>query len=162
MKKLFTILLLLLCFTIFAENKISIIAQSNGVIAEIQLNDSEYIILNDQFLFLFIESDNYDFIFTGYPDGISQENGDVYYSEKLILEGSLTLKDGIPPGEYSINVILGFQTCDKEGICNIPVEVSEEIIIKNSNNTPVIPVTALIILILSIIILSIIRKRRNS
>lgn len=164
MKKLLVSILLFLSFTIFAENKVSISTSSDKLVATITLNESEYIVLNEQFLFLLIESDEYNFTFNGYPDGILQENGDIYYDKELTLEGSLLLKDGVSPGEYKINAILGFQTCDKVGICNIPVEISEEILVKEHIVTSKsnIPYIALLGVIISLIILLFILRRKKS
>ncbi len=88
MKKVILIILVLISLSLYGENKISITTKSDKVIATITLNESEYITLDDQFLFLFIESDHYNFVFSGYPDGELQENGDIYYSQELTLEGT--------------------------------------------------------------------------
>lgn len=164
MKKILLSLLLLLSFTIFAENKVSISTSRDKVVATISLNESEYITLNERFLFLFIESEEYNFTFSGYPDGVVQENGDIYYSKELTLEGSLILKDGVPPGEYSIKISLGFQTCDKAGICNIPVEISEDIIVKGIETTKksIVPYISLLIVIFGAVVLLLFRKKRSS
>ena len=161
MKKLLLPLFLLLSFTIFAQNKVSFLTTSNKVTATISLNESEYITLDERFLFLNIESEHYNFVFNGYPEGVVQENGDTYYDTELTLEGTLTLKDGVPAGDYTINVLLGFQTCDKVGICNIPVEVSEEILVKKPGKSNV-PVIAGLIGVICAFILIFIRKKRAS
>jgi len=161
MKRLLIILFFITTFNAFSENKVSITTNSDRVIAKIFLNRDEYIILNENFLFLTIESDEYNFVFTGYPDGELQESGDVYYSKELSLEGRLLLKDGVEEGDYNINVILGFQTCDKAGICNIPVEVSEEILVKKGGSSYNVPVIIGLLLTISIIIILILKRRRR-
>ncbi len=159
MKKVIVIILVLLSFTLYGENRVSITTKSDKVIASITLNESEYITLDDQFLFLFVESDHYNFVFSGYPDGELQENGDIYYSKELTLEGTLTLKDGVNPENYNIEVILGFQTCDKEGICNIPVELSEEIMVKMVGTGSMLPVIIGLILVVFIVIIAIFKRK---
>lgn len=160
MKNIILIILVLIGFTLYGENRVSITTKSDKVIASIALNESEYITMDNEFLFLFVESDHYDFVFNGYPDGELQENGDVYYSKELVLEGTLTLKDGVIPDNYNIEVVLGFQTCDKEGLCNIPVELSEEIMVKQVGKNSMIPVIIGLILVIIVVIIAIF-KRKN-
>lgn len=161
MKKVSLIMFVLISFTIHGENRVSITTKSDKVIASITLNESEYITLNDQFVFLFVESNEYNFVFSGYPDGELQDNGDIYYSKELVLEGTLTLKDGIQPDNYNIEVVLGFQTCDKEGICNIPVEISEEIMVKSVNKDFMLPVIIGLLFVVLIVLFSLFKRKKS-
>lgn len=162
MKKIVLVLFLIIgIFSIYGENKVSITADSTQITASIGLNKSEYVILNEDFLFMRIESNKYDFVFSGYPDGDLQEDGNIYYSGELILKGFLILKDGIPPGDYSVNIILGFQTCDKKGVCNIPVEISEEILIKEKSNSSDFIIVSLLVFVIAIILFLVIRRRKS-
>lgn len=162
MRRLCILLFLFFSITLFAENKVSITIGGDLVTAKIDLNPTEYITLNEQFLFLLIESDHYNFIFSGYPDGVIQDSGEIYYSDELTLEGKLVLKDGVAVGDYPVNVILGFQTCDKAGICNIPVEISEEIIVKEATSRPLIPYIAILIIFASLLAAIIYRRKKVS
>lgn len=160
MRKIVLIMTVLVSFALHSENKVSIITKSDKVIASISLNKTEYITLNENFLFLYVESEQYNFVFSGYPDGELQESGDIYYSKELILEGTLTLKDGVEPGDYTVEVVLGFQTCDKEGICNIPVEISEEIMVKESGSGSILPIILGLVLVLMVVIVVILKRKR--
>ncbi|MGL1891047.1 MAG: hypothetical protein OCD02_05435 [Spirochaetaceae bacterium] len=160
MKKIMLIVIMFIGFSLYADNNISISVKSNKVTGTINLNPSEYIILNEQFLFLIIESEEYELNFSGYPDGELHDDGDIYYSDKVILQGDLVLKDGIEPGDYKINVILGYQSCDIDGLCNIPVEVSEEILVKKSYGfSPILPI--LILVIFSFMLLLIVKRKKS-
>lgn len=152
--------LLLLSLSLYSENKVSISAKSDKVVAIVEINTGEYIFFNEDFLFLNVISDHYDFVFSGYPDGEPQENGDIYYSGELKLEGDLKLKDGVKSGDYKIEVVLGYQTCDKEGYCNIPVEISQTVSVQKSGGLNFKIVIALSILVLCFIFILII-KRKN-
>ena len=161
MKKYFIPLFLLLSFAIFAENKVSITTSSNKVTATVALNESEYLTLDERFLYLNIDSEHYNFVFSGYPEGVVQDSGAIYYDTELTLEGTLTLKDGVEPGDYNIQVHFGFQTCDKAGICNIPVEVTEDILVKEASKSNVPYISALIGFVLAFILI-LFRKKRAS
>lgn len=161
MKRTLLFLFLISCSFVFAENKISISTRSDKVIAEISINKDEYIILKEDFLFLNVISEHYEYKFSGYPEGEVQENGNVYYSDKLILKGELTLRDIYEPGEYEIEVVIGYQTCDEAGYCNIPVEVSQSILVAQSNgfSTPVI--FAFFAIFISVLLIVIIKRKKS-
>ncbi len=160
MKRLFFTLLVILGMNLFAENNVSISTKSDKIIATIKLKESEYIILNHDFLFLYVESDHYNFIFSGYPDGELHDDGEIYYSKEVTLEGDLTLKEGIEPGDYNINVIFGFQTCDVEGLCNIPIEVSELILVKPATSNLVLIIISGFIALLCLVLIIVIKRKK--
>lgn len=158
MRICFILTLFLLPFILFGNNKVSIATTNTSLKATIDINESEYISLNSDVLFLFIDSDKYNFHFKGYPDGEVGDNGDIIYKNQLTLEGDLILKDGVDPGNYNINVILGFQTFTN-GMGNIPVELSEDILVKEQISVFPIPVLAGLGFIAIISILLIIRRK---
>lgn len=153
---------LILSISLHAENRVRIETSGNRVEATIELAESEYIILNENFLYLLVESDEYDFTFNGYPDGQLKETGEILYAEGLTLSGELTLKEGVKPDTYTINVILGYQSCDEDGNCFIPVEIAESIEIRNGNNSILIIslITLAVVMVVLIVILGK-RKRRG-
>ena len=102
MKKIYFILLISISISIFGENKVSIETKGNELLATITINDNEYIELNDDFLYLTVESNEYNFIFAGYPDGIVGEDGSIHYTKSLTLKGKLVLKSGVPKGKYTV------------------------------------------------------------
>lgn len=161
MKRILFFLIIILSFSLSAENKVTFTAGKNKVSAIIDINPDEYIIFNEQFLFLNVVSAHYSYRFSGFPEGEVQENGDIYYSGKLELEGDLSLKDGVSPGEYDIEVILGYQTCDKEGYCNIPVEVSQSITVLNSGFLDFKIIIAFSIILLCMTLIVLIRRKRS-
>ena len=164
MKRVCFVLFIFMSISVFGKNKVSIETRGNELVATIYINDGEYIELDDNFLYLTIESDKYNFIFSGYPDGEVGANGDIKYRKELTLSGELLLKPGIPKKEYTINAILGFQTCSEAGFCNIPVEISQDILVNNSpglrlNLFYIAPVVFLIFLIFAILLF--IKKRKR-
>jgi len=112
------------------------------------LEENEYIILNPDFLFLLVESDSYNFNFSGYPKGELQDNGLTYYSDSLTLEGDLILKEGVVEPSHLVDVTLGYQTCNKEGVCNMPVEITRELAVGTPKKD--VPWVYILIVILSV------------
>lgn len=163
MKKILCLFsIMLLSSFLFAENRVRIETQGNRVNATIELAENEYIILNENFLYLLVESDEYDFIFDGYPEGQLKKSGETLYQKSLTLSGELVIKSGVEPGTYTLNVILGYQSCDEDGNCFIPVEVAESIEFGGSSN-PLL-VIILVVMVLFMVVLTIIigrRKRRG-
>ncbi|OQY37919.1 MAG: hypothetical protein B6229_07230 [Spirochaetaceae bacterium 4572_7] len=134
MKVFMTTLMLLFSVVLYGEDKISISTNNGKVIARIDVAPDEYITLNEFLLYLDIESEEYDFTFDGYPEGPVHDDGSVYYSESLELSGVLSLKTGVEPANYNIDVILGYQTCNTNKLCNIPVELSQTILVKQNSS----------------------------
>lgn len=152
----------LLSFSLYAENRVRIETNGNRVEATIELAESEYIIKNENFLYLLVESDEYDFTFNGYPEGQVKETGEILYAKQLTLSGELILKEGVKPDIYTINVILGYQSCDEEGNCFIPVEVAESIEIGSGNSIIlIISLISLFVVMITLIVIMGLRKRRG-
>lgn len=160
MRRSLIILIFFLGFNLIAENRVSITTKSDRVFADIEINPEEYIVLKEQFLSIEVNSDHYDFQFEGYPEPDLEMNEKFYYSDKLRLEGKLNLRDGIKPGDYDIEVVLGFQTCDKDGYTNIPVKIYQNITVVNNNllSLPLIVSVTAVVLVLLLIIL--IRRKK--
>ncbi len=160
MKKIISILFILMGVSVFADNNVTITTKSDEVIAAVEINPDEYILLSDQFLFLRVDSDHYDFTFDGFPEGELQESGSVYYSGKLELSGKLMLKEGIEPGEYNIEVTFGYQSCNKEGLCYMPVEVSESILVTQTSKSTLPLYLSLSIILICLVFIYIIKRKK--
>lgn len=159
---IYLVSILIINISLYAENRVRIETSGNRVEATIELANNEYIIKNENFLYLLVESDEYDFSFDGYPEGQIKETGEILYAEQLILSGELTLREGVEPDIYTINVIIGYQSCDEEGNCFIPVEVAESIEMGSGKNTTLfISLIALIAIIFVLITVLGLRKRRG-
>ncbi|MBN2617787.1 MAG: hypothetical protein JXR64_05680 [Spirochaetales bacterium] len=160
MRKYLLLFLIVVSFNLYSENKVSFKTMSNRIEATITLDNEEYITLNEDFFYLMVESDKYTFKFSGYPKGEININGETVYFGKVILAGELELKENILPDDYLINVILGYQSCTKDGMCNIPVEVSENILVKNNQKILYIPIGIGLLIILIVIVL-LVKRRKN-
>lgn len=163
MKRVFLLLILLLIsLDLFADNRVRIVVKKDKIEAIIDIPENEHIVLNEMFLYLFIESDEYEFVFHGYPEGEDSDYGFTVYSDRLILSGDLFLKPGVEPGIYPVNVVVGYQSCDDEGLCFIPVEIAENIAFGERGNQSIHNILGLLFSLIVILIIIIgIRKRRG-
>ena len=161
MKKILIVIFCFIGVSIYSNNKVSFRIENDKISASVLLNPSEFIILDSNTLFLNVDSEEYHFTFLGYPESLVDKNGTEYYSNELTLEGNIDLKDSVERGNYKIYVTYGFQTSDIEGNLNIPVEVTEEIIIKKQNNTVLSIKLIIEVIILIVVIMVYLYLRRK-
>ncbi len=160
MRKIAIVVLVFISSALFAAGPLTFKVYDNIVKVTIELEDGEHIVDSDQFLNLYVDSDEYDFIFSGYPESEPQDNGLSYYSNSLTLEGELILKEGINEGDYDIEVTFEYQTCTDEGICNFPVSVTEKLSVKTTKFSYLYIVLPIVLIFIIIILIKI--KRKNA
>lgn len=169
MNKRFIVLYLvtfLSLFTISAENEVTFKTDGKNLTSTIKLNPGERIYLDSSTLYLIVESQNFSFIFSGYPDGEVDSNGNIFYSDNLTLSGDLIKNEDTEISGVTVNAIVGFQVVNSEGEEGIPIEVAQDLNIKSGGSSnflsSLLLILTIFLVILFIVLLTIFLKRRRS